>query len=366
MIRIAFRAETRKALITRLHDAYASHTTRLVRRIHALIALADGTAVREIAQLLAVGEQTIRDWLHAFLLRGVASLVYRPREGRPPKLTAAQRADLKGLVLTGPEAAGYSSACWTSGMIADLITHRFGVDYAPRYVCYLLGRLGLSFQRGRFTSDHLNDEAALLWLEETWPTILRQAKEKKAVILFGDEASFAQWGSIGYTWGLKGVQPTVKTSGIRKAYRVFGLLDCFGGTLYQEGLEGKKFNSESYATFLTGVLKQTTDYLIVIQDNVSYHVSADMRTFYADHGVPPGPRLTVYQLPPYSPDLNPIEGLWKKVKKEATHLKWFPKFAGLVTEVETTLTKLAGLPAELTALQGDYRHLLLPAEVAHD
>jgi transposase len=362
MMRIAFCAETRKALVARLQDAYASHSTRLVRRIHALLALADGTSVDQIAHLLAVGEQTIRDWLRAFLVRGGASLVYRPREGRPPKLTPSQRGELKGLVLAGPEAAGYSSACWTSGMIAELIKGRFGVDYAPRYVCHLLGLLGLSFQRGRFTSDHLNDEAALLWLEETWPTILRQAKEKPALLLFGDEASFAQWGTIGYTWALKGVQPTVKTSGIRKAYRVFGLLDCFGGTLYQQGLEGKKFNSATDANFLTWVLTQTSDHLIVIQDNAKYHTSAEMQTFYAKHK----DRLTVYQLPPYSPDLNPIEGLWKKVKKEATHLKWFPPFSDLVTTVKTTLTKLAGLPAELTSLQGEYRHLLLPAQVAHD
>jgi transposase len=357
MIRIALARETRKALIARLQDAYASHTTRLVRRIHALLALADGTSVDEIAQLLAVGEQTIRDWLHGFIGRGLASLLYRPREGRPPKLTAAQRADLKEVVLAGPEAAGYSSACWTSGLITELIKVRFGVDYAPRYVCYLLGRLGLSYQRGRFTSDHLNEEAALLWLEETWPQIRRQAKEKQAVILFGDEASFAQWGTLGYTWALKGVQPTVKTSGIRKADRVFGLLDCFGGTLYQQGLEGK-FNSDTYQDFLTWVLTQVSGQLVIIQDNVAYHTSAEMQTFYADHA----DRLTVYQLPPYSPDLNPIEGLWKKVKKDATHLKWFPKFTDLVTKVKTTLTKLAGLPAELTALQGEYRHLILPAD----
>jgi transposase len=354
--------ETRKALVERLQQAYASSTTRLVRRIHALLALADGKTLDAVTEIFGIGEQTMRDWVHAFLLRGVDSLFYRARPGRPTKLTRSQRQDLIGLVLAGPEAAGYSSACWTSGMIADLIKLRFGVDYAVRYVCHLLGSLGLSYQRGRFTSDHLNDEAALLWLEETWPTIQREARAKHAVILFGDEASFAQWGTIGYTWALKGSQPTVKTSGVRKAYRVFGLLDCFGGTLYQQGLAGKKFNSETYQTFLTWALTQTSDHVILIQDNAKYHVSAQIRSFYANNT----DRLTVYQLPPYSPDLNPIAGLWKKVKKDATHLKWFPKFTDLITRVTTTLTKLAGLPAELTALQGDYRLLLLPAEEAHD
>ena len=65
--------------------------------------------------------------------------------------------------------------------------------------------------------------------------------------------------------------------------------------------------------------------------------------------------MTVYQLPPYSPDLNPIESLWKKVKKEATHLHYFPLFADLVGRVDATLAKLATLPDELKALVGEYR-----------
>ncbi len=356
MFRMTLVGETRKALEERLHQAYANEATRLIRRIHALLALAEGKRIDEVAATHGVGEQTLRDWVAAFVVHRVDSLFYRGRSGRPTKLTVSQRQELKDVVLAGPEAAGYSSACWTSGMIADLIHLRFRVAYAPRYVCHLLGLLGLSFQRGRFTSDHLNDEAALLWLEDTWPTILRQAQEKHAVILFGDEASFAQWGSIGYTWALKGVQPTVKTSGIRKAYRVFGLLDCFGGTLYQRGLVGK-FNAVSYTDFLTWVLTQTSGHLIVIQDNAAYHTSADMRTFYAANA----DRLTVYQLPSYSPDLNPIEALWKKVKKDATHLRWFPHFINLVTKVSDTLRKLADLPHELTALMGEYRFLTLPA-----
>jgi hypothetical protein len=72
-------------------------------------------------------------------------------------------------------------------MIADLIHLRFHVDDAPRYVCHLLDALGFSYQKEKFAAAHLDNEAALLWLEETWPQVLRVAKEKRAVILFGDE-----------------------------------------------------------------------------------------------------------------------------------------------------------------------------------
>lgn len=356
MVRIALTGATRKMLSGRLQQAYATHTTRLIRRIHALLWLGDGKSVWEVAGLLGIGEQTVRDWLHAFVLKGVDSLFYHPHPGRPAKLTDTQRRELRELLLAGPESVGYPTACWSTPLIADLIHLRFKVDYAPRYLSHLLDTLGFSFQKAKFVTDHLNDEEALLWLEETWPEILRLAKEKHALIVFGDEASFAQWGSLGYTWALKGVQPTVKTTGIRKAYRVFGLLGCFGGTLHFQGIEGK-FNSESYRAFLEEALRTIRGHLILIHDNAPYHVSRALKAFYATHA----DRLTVYQLPPYSPDLNPIEYLWKKVKKDATHLRYFPLFADLIDEVTKTLTRFAGSPDELTTLQGEYRFIKLPS-----
>jgi transposase len=81
-----------------------------------------------VAQLLGAGEQTVRDWLRAFVLNGVASLIYRPRAGRPAKLTASQRQELRQFLLDGPEEAGYVSAGWTAQMIADLIQGRSRVD----------------------------------------------------------------------------------------------------------------------------------------------------------------------------------------------------------------------------------------------
>ena len=76
------------------------------------------------------------------------------------------------------------------------------------------------------------------------------------MILFGDEASFAQWGSLSYTWAPKGQQPTVKTSGKRKGYKVFGLIDFFSGRLFWQG-HTDRFNTESYMAFLEDVLTQT-------------------------------------------------------------------------------------------------------------
>jgi len=348
-IRIRLTDSSRQALIGHLHSAYQNDQLRLVRRIHALLAIVEGESVTEVAELLHLGEQTVRDYVCAFIRKGVDSLSYKRPSGRPPKLTKTQRKELADLITAGPEAAGYTSACWSTPVICDLILTRFGVEYHPHYLCELLDELGFSFQKARFVSDHLDEAARQHWLTETWPEIRRVAQEKQAMILFGDEASFAQWGSLSYTWAPKGQQPTVKTSGKRTGYKVFGLIDFFSGRLFWKG-QTDRFNAASYMAFLEEVLTQTQQHILLIQDGARYHTSKAMQDFFAAHG----DRLTRYQLPSYSPDFNPIEYLWRTVKKDATHLKYFVDFADLQQKVDGTLKQLATLPDRILALMGLY------------
>ena len=69
-------------------------------------------------------------------------------------------------------------------------------------------------------------------------------------------------------------------------------------------------------------------------------------------------RLTVSQLPSYSPDYNPIEKLWKQVKQEDTHLVYFPTFDALREKVEMVLLKFARRAEDLLSL------CRLPTELA--
>jgi transposase len=339
----------RQQLYRRLHQAYARGSLRLVKRIHALLAIAEGMTVSEVAQMLAVGEQTVRDYLNHFLGRGVASWVYQRPPGRPSKLTKTQRQELTALIKAGPQAAGYASGCWRATLLPDLIPRHFGVEDHPPYLCPLLHNLGFSYQKARFVSDHLDEAKRLEWRHQRWPTVLRRARQRKALLLFGDEASFAQWGSLSYTWAPRGHQPAVPTRGIRKAYQVFGLIDYLSGRLFFKAHTGR-FNSESYAAFLLDVLAQTRRHVFVMQAGARYHTSKAMEAFFAAHAT----RITMVQLPAYSPDFNPIEYLWKKVKKMATHLKHFPDFTLLQAEVDKALLHFAQTPHQVLTLMTRY------------
>jgi hypothetical protein len=98
------------------------------------------------------------------------------------------------------------------------------------------------------------------------------------------------------------------------------------------------------------VVARTTKHVIIIQDGAKYHTSKAMQQFWAKHH----DRITVYQLPSYSPDYNPIEYLWRKVKKDKTHNKYFAQFSELITTVGKALLHFAQHPELVLNLFGMY------------
>lgn len=346
---ITFCHDTVKTLNQHLEAAFRTGNLPLIKHVAALLMLADQRPVPAIAERLSVGRATVYSWLTAFLRDRFASLQRRKPSGRPAKLTPTQKQRLCALIAAGPEAAGYDTGCWHSALVQALIHREFGVMYSGHYVSELLRNLGFSYQKARFVADHLDEVRRQRWRISEWPAILAAARRQGALLLFGDEASFAQWGSLAYTWAPRGQQPVVKTGGKRKGYKVFGLIDYFTGRLFSQG-HTERFNAASYSAFVQRVLTATEQPIILIQDGARYHTAAATQTFFAQHAA----RLTVHQLPSYSPDYNPIEHLWRNVKRHNTHNRYFPEFSDLTTAVETALTHFQQHPEEVKQLMGTY------------
>jgi transposase len=352
-VRFTMSPSDRKEVEHQLKTAQQLGHVRQVKYLLAILAVLDGQSFAQVALLLRVHEKTVVAWVRMFCCYGIKGAPRNKPTGRPPKLTPAQKATLATLIDEGPVNAGFRGACWRSPMVQQLIYDRFGVFYNVFYIAQLLKNLGFSYQKAAFVSDHLNEAKRQAWRATTWPQILRLAHERQALLLFGDEASFPQWGTLTYTWARRGQQPKVKTSGKRKGYKVFGLIEYFTGRLFYQGQEGR-LNSTAYIAFLQGVLEQTTQPILLIQDGAKYHTSAETKAFFAQHVA----RLQVFQLPTYSPDYNPIEKLWKKIKQHETHLHYFPTFEALTEKVEQALLTFAHAPEEILALCG------LPTELA--
>ena len=85
-----------------------------------------------------------------------------------------------------------------------------------------------------------------------------------------------------------------------------------------------RFNGDGYMEFLKQILEHYDCKVILIEDGAAYHRRADVEAYKKAAS-----RLSVYPLPAFSPDYNPIEKLWKNTKRDATHLKYFETFEKL-------------------------------------
>ena len=219
MIRITFSKAHVKRLQQELEKAYAYGDERAVRHLSVLLMVGNRIALEMILSVWNVSQQTVYNWLNDFLAYRWDSLEYCKAPGRPPRLTKSQKRKLSKWIEDGSEACGYPTGCWTSLLIQDLIYRKFHVLYNRFYVCELLRNLDFSFQKACFVSDHLDEEARRHWMKKEFPKILRQAQQLGAPVYFGDEASFALWGSLSYTWARRGQQPQSRPLACGKATR---------------------------------------------------------------------------------------------------------------------------------------------------
>jgi transposase len=317
-----------------------------------LLVLQEGLGFDAAAQYVKRSGESLRQWVAAFFEHGIDSLKIKTPVGRQPKLTKAQCKELKGMISGSPMNFDYSSGCWNSAMICDLIERRFKVKFSVKYLPELLRRIGLSYQKAKFFAAKADDKKRAEWMQKTWPKVLSEAKKKNSMILFGDEASFALWGSLGYTWSPKGEQPLVYTNGNRKNIKVFGVIDFFTGKFIHQMVDGK-LNGDSYVKFLRKVLRETAGHLILVQDGASYHRSKSLKSFILENS----DRLSVYQLPSYSPDFNPIEFVWRKLKRAAIHNVYFESFEELTNAVRLQLRRIKSDAASILDLMGVYTKL---------
>ena len=353
---IPFTLKLSKNKIQSLQDALSRAEQKgdysKVKKILLILLLGAGQLISEIGSLLNITAQTGREWLKKYLKDGIRGFRSGKSPGRPSKLTKSQRKELCRIIKAGPEKSGFLGGCWRTPMLQHFIKEKYGVFYNARYLSELLKNMGFSYQKAKFIASKQDKKARKAWLEQTWPEIMELAERNNSYVLFGDEASFPQWGSLSYTWAPLGEQPTIQTSGTRKGYKVFGLIDYFSGRFFSKGHEGK-LNGDSYIEFLQEVLSKTRKHIILIQDGAPYHKGKKVRAFFEKHTA----RLTVFKLPSYSPDYNPIEKLWKKVKEKGVHMKFFPTFDDLKNAVDQMLNLFDHIKDEVLSLFGFYDEL---------
>ena len=119
------------------------------RRLLALAAVRDGASRKDAALAGGMDRQTLRDWVHAYNAGGIADLVNDPLPGRPRKLSAEHRAELKALVEKGPDPETDGIVRWRRIDLKRIAEKRFGVTVDEDTIGRLLRELGFSHMSPR-------------------------------------------------------------------------------------------------------------------------------------------------------------------------------------------------------------------------
>jgi len=109
--------------------AKASRDANQSRRFLSLAAVRDGMSRAEAARIGGMDRQTLRDWVHRFNASGPEGLKDAWWSGPEPRLCEAQKAELAGIVETGPDPAVDGVVRWRRVDLKKVIKERFGVDF---------------------------------------------------------------------------------------------------------------------------------------------------------------------------------------------------------------------------------------------
>ena len=101
------------------------------------------------ARIGGMDRQTLRDWVHAYNVKGPNGLVNATSPGRPPKLTKAQKEKLRPIIVAGPDPVKDGVVRWRCVDLRRVIKERFGVDLGEISVGRLLKELGFSYDSAR-------------------------------------------------------------------------------------------------------------------------------------------------------------------------------------------------------------------------
>jgi transposase len=139
--------------------AAASKDANQARRLLALAAVRDGLSRKAAAQIGGMDRQTLRDWVHAYNAHGIDGLVNDTSPGRPPKLSAEQKAEIKSLVEKGPNGEKDGIVRWRRIDLVRIAKNRFGVEVDEDTMGRVLRQLGFSYISARPRHPKPKDDA---------------------------------------------------------------------------------------------------------------------------------------------------------------------------------------------------------------
>lgn len=279
-------------------------------RMNAIRLLQQGYTRAQVANILDVAESSVYEWQSKFRKGGLAAVSTKIASGRKRLLSDEQLVKLYKWLCGNPRQAQFDFGLWTRKIVRDLIRREFGIDYTPQNVGKILKMLGFSPQRPVWRALERDPEKRRKWMEETFPAIKKRADQEGAKIYFADEAYSRTDHHAGTTWALVGQTPVAEHIGAREGIGMISAISMRGEMHWM--VYAEPMNSTLFTDYLSYLIDDVEGKIFLVVDRARYHTSHETALWLMDHK----DRIELFFLPPYSPDLNPDEWVWKNVKHD--------------------------------------------------
>jgi len=278
--------------------------------MRALVLKQLGWKQRDIATALGTSQAAVSQWLAAVRNGGPDALLSRTnRRGMTPKLTPESVRLIPNFLWHGPEAYGFAGDVWTCDRVVDVIEEEFGVRYSKSQVSRLLKRLRWTPQVPIARAIQRDEEAIERWRTEAWPVVCQRARHERRTAVFVDESGFYLLPGVVKTYSPEGETPIIDEWQTRDHLSVMGGVTP-QGKVYSL-VRPTSLNGLHTIEFLLHLGHVVGDRLLVIWDGSPIHRRAEVQEFLAELG----DKIHLEGLPPYAPDLNPVEWLWRHLKE---------------------------------------------------
>lgn len=286
----------------------ATRDVRFIDRIRTILLLDQGESYEEIAKFLFIDRRTAERYKRAFQKEGLESLISMKYRGGLSYLSSEEQEELK-LHLS-------KNLYRTLQEIRKYVLKAYNVWYSVRGLGQLLQRLGFVYKKPSLVPGKANRQA-----QEEFVKKLESLKDSEEPLYFADGVHPQHNTYANYGWILKGEEFELKSNTKRYRLNINGAINAQDS----QGIvidNAEAINAQSTIRLLKKIERRHPKAMNinVVVDNAAYYRSRLVKEYLENS------RITLVFLPPYSPNLNLIERLWKVLNRMVLYNIYYEKF----------------------------------------
>ena len=315
--------DVEEVTLLELMSHYSSARARI--RAHAVLLSYRRFSLNEIARIYQVDRDTVSHWLNRWETQGLIGLYDEPRSGRPHKLTAQQINEVTDWLQAEPRSIK---------RIATQILDQFHQVVSLSTLRRVFRQAGFSWKRIRKSLKSKRNAQAFVQSQAEIEWLRMEEQHGLLEVYFFDESGFSLEPVVPYAWQPKGQTLSLLAAKSQRLH-VLGFLSTT--QTFESFVVTGKVDTEVVIACFDSFSEQLSKPTWVILDNAAQHTA---KAFKAKQALWQKRRLFVYYLPPYSPELNLIEIVWRFIKYAWLPFSAYTNLASLKQGLEEVLVNI--------------------------